>query len=235
MSGAVKDLNTTCLRLATYNIHQWVGGDGRADIERVLSVIRSLDADLIALQELLLPWEGFTQEDLARETCMEVIPGRTLYRGDAEYGNAVLTRLPVRSTCSLELTVPPFEPRGALCVSLLAGDVPVKVVATHLGMRQRERLRQMEALMPELETPEQVVVMLGDINEWVPRSPVLGRLRAAFGPQPAPRTFPSRFPLLALDRILARPPAFDRIPCAVRTGPARAASDHLPLEASLRV
>jgi len=235
MPGAVKDLKKTCLRLATYNIHQWVGGDGRADVERVLSVIRSLDADLVALQEVLLPWEGFTQEDLARETGMQVIPGRTLYRGDAEYGNALLTRRPVGRTWSRELTVAPFEPRGALCLSLLVGDVPVKVVATHLGMRQRERLRQVEALMPELAAPGQVTVMLGDLNEWVPRSTVLGRLRAAFGPHPAPKTFPSRFPVLALDRILARPPVFERFPCAVRTGPARAASDHLPLEASLLI
>lgn len=226
---------TACLKLATYNIHQWVGGDGRADIDRVLSVIRSLDADLIALQEVLLPKAGFSQEDMARETGMEVIPGRTLYRGDAEYGNAVLTRLPIGRTWSVELTVPPFEPRGAVCVSLPAAGVPVKIVATHLGMRPHERLRQVRALMPELEAPGPVTVLLGDINEWVPGGRVLGCLRAVFGLQPAPRTFPSRFPLLALDRILARPPVFERFPCVVKAGTARMASDHLPLEASLRI
>ncbi|MCF8063539.1 MAG: endonuclease/exonuclease/phosphatase family protein [Deltaproteobacteria bacterium] len=234
-NAAPREHGTTRLKVATYNLHQWIGRDRRVDIQRILSVIRSLDADLIALQEVLLPWAGFTQDDLARETGMQVIPGRTLYRGDAEYGNALLTSLPVRRAWSMDLTVPPFEPRGAICASLLVGCAAVKVVATHLGMRHRERLYQMEALMRELMMPAELTVMLGDINEWVPRSPVLGRLRAVFGYHQAPKTFPSRFPLLALDRILASPPVFERLPCVVRTGAARMASDHLPLNASLRV
>lgn len=223
------------MRIATYNIHQWIGEDGRPDMDRILSVIRSLDADLIALQEVLLPCRGFTRKDLARETGMRVIPGRTLYRKDAEYGNALLTNLPIRSVRLLELTVSPFEPRGAILVSLRLGDFQVKVAATHLGMRQRERVKQIARLMREVEAGKDITVLLGDINEWNPLSPLLRVLRAAFGNQAAPRTFPSRFPMLSLDRILVRPLIFEKPPVAVKSGTARVASDHLPLEAKLLI
>lgn len=239
MTPSTKDTlqgpGTTRLRVATYNIHQWVGADRRPSIDRVLSVIRLLDADLIALQEVLLPWKGFTVADLARETGMEAIPGRTLIRGDAEYGNALLTTLPIRHVHFVDLTVSPFEPRGVILASLTAGGLPVGVAATHLGMRLRERMRQVGALLTELEFLDGDTILLGDLNEWNPASRVLRRIRRVFGRPPAPASFPARVPLLALDRILARPPHFERPPRAVATGAARKASDHLPVLATLWV
>ena len=40
------------LTAASYNIHQAVGSDGRRDPGRIARVIDSLDADLVALQEV---------------------------------------------------------------------------------------------------------------------------------------------------------------------------------------
>lgn len=229
------DSCATRLRIATYNVHQWVGADGRPRVGRILSVIRGLEADVIALQEVLLPWRGFTIADLARETGMEAIPGRTLNRGDAEYGNALLTTVPIRSVQGVNLTVSPFEPRGAILASLTVDGLPVGVAATHLGRRLRERMRQVRALMRYVEALQGVTILLGDLNEWIPVSPVLRRLWETFGRQPAPASFPARFPVLALDRILVRPPAFARPPRAVATRAARRASDHLPVQATLCV
>ena len=39
------------LRFASYNIHKAVGLDGRRDPERILTVLKEVDADVIALQE----------------------------------------------------------------------------------------------------------------------------------------------------------------------------------------
>ncbi len=223
------------LKIATYNIHQWVGGDGRVDVLRVLSVIRSLNADLVALQEVLLPKDGFTLRDLESETGMQLIPGRTLYREDAEYGNVLLAKVPVLRTFSLDLTVPPFEPRGAILAAVLAGSVQVSIVATHLGMRQAERQKQMATLLSEIDKLEGIAVLAGDLNEWNPLSPVIGKVKSVFGKQRSPCTFPARLPVLALDRILVRPPMFERAPCVVRSGTAGRASDHLPLEAVIGI
>jgi len=92
------------LGLATYNIHSCIGGDGRYDPERILRVIRELDADIIALQEVdsrehrgleLMQW-------LAYETDLHAIPGPTLLRQTGKYGNALLhrCRCELRWTCS---------------------------------------------------------------------------------------------------------------------------------------
>jgi endonuclease/exonuclease/phosphatase family metal-dependent hydrolase len=75
------------------------------------------------------------------------------------------------------------------------------------------------------------VVVLGDINEWLPLSRPLRWLNALLGHSPRERTFPSRWPLFALDRVWVRPRhallAFGahHSPLAVQ------ASDHLPVKA----
>jgi endonuclease/exonuclease/phosphatase family metal-dependent hydrolase len=54
------------LRIASYNVHRAIGGDRRTDPQRILKVVRELDADVIALQEVeahddgadMLDWLG---------------------------------------------------------------------------------------------------------------------------------------------------------------------------------
>src|SRR5712691_615295 len=41
------------LRVATYNIHRCRGIDGRTRPERIASVLRAIDADVVALQEVV--------------------------------------------------------------------------------------------------------------------------------------------------------------------------------------
>ena len=41
------------LRVATYNIHRCRGLDGRTNPARIAEVIRAIDADVIALQEVI--------------------------------------------------------------------------------------------------------------------------------------------------------------------------------------
>jgi len=223
------------ITVATYNIHQWVGCDGSLDIDRTLAVIRSLEADLIALQEVLLPIRGFTVKSLAHETGMEALPGRTMWRGDSEYGNVLLSSLPVGPVCSLDITVGRYEPRGVVVASPEAGASRVSVFATHLGLRLRERVQQMERLASELEITQGVKILLADVNEWNPMSPVFGTMRRIFGRQRAPRSFPSRSPMLALDRILASPPVFTTFPRALKNPTTVKASDHLPVLARVMV
>src|SRR5712671_616297 len=43
------------LRIATYNIHRCRGLDGRTRPERIAAVLKSIDADVVALQEVIGP------------------------------------------------------------------------------------------------------------------------------------------------------------------------------------
>jgi endonuclease/exonuclease/phosphatase family metal-dependent hydrolase len=109
------------------------------------------------------------------------------------------------------------------------------VIATHLGLRPRERRFQVQRILEHAGRDERATVLLGDINEWFIAGRPLRWLHAHFGFVPHLRTFPASFPLFALDRIWAHPPrAIARFWCHV-TPLSRSASDHLPVIARLQL
>ena len=99
------------------------------------------------------------------------------------------------------------EPRAALDVDLEVGGETVRVIVTHLGLRPYERRFQVKKILELLkETPiSERVVVLGDINEWLPLSRPLRWMNELLGHSPAERSFPARWPLFALDRVWVRP------------------------------
>ncbi len=217
------------LRLATYNVH------GCADLARTATVLRALEADVIALQEL--NWNPsdalHVLDDLAARLGCTPLAGPTLLRPDGHYGNALLTRLPVVRTRLEDLSFPGREPRGALAAELRVGASALTVIATHLGLAPRERRRQMQRLLALVRASDKPVVLLGDLNEWFLWGRPLRWLRRHFGRTPAPATFPARWPLFALDRFWVEPARLlERIEVH-DAAPAKEASDHLPLVATL--
>jgi endonuclease/exonuclease/phosphatase family metal-dependent hydrolase len=232
-------VNPVYLRLATYNIHACTGVDGRFDPRRTVAVLKELRADLIAMQEVEHhAVEGRDLLDyLAEEVGMEPIAGPTLLRQDRYYGNALLTHLPVADIHRVDLSLAGREPRGALDVTLALGGRRIRVVATHLGLRPGERREQVRRLLELFEGPGvDVAVLLGDLNEWLLWGRPLRWLRRRFPDVRggAPRTYPGRLPLLALDRIWVTPADVLLGTQAHETPLARLASDHLPLKALLR-
>lgn len=222
--------------MASYNIHRCIGADGRCDPDRIAAVLQEIEADVIALQEVDADhWVkgGIDQLDfLAQSTGFEPVPGPTLSSGSGHYGNALLTRLPLKAVRRHDLSVVGREPRGAIDVDLDADGQLLRVVATHLGLRPRERRRQLRALADLMDTEGDVrAVLLGDMNEWIPGA--LRGLHARLAASPALRTFPARRPLLPLDRIWVHPRESFREIRVHRSLSAAIASDHLPLVASI--
>lgn len=235
---------TRSLRVASYNVHSWVGLDGRCDPERVVDVLRELDADVVALQEARALCADSPTEPLAGlcdEAGYQLLEGPTLLRGGASYGNVLLSRLPIREFARIDLTVPRREPRGALAAAIEHGGSVVQLVATHLGLRARERERQVTKLLDWVArtvatAAPDVVSLMGDFNEWRPRAATLRRIESTFGPSAAPRTFPASKPWLRLDRIWVLPGLAVRGSARVhRSERARRASDHLPVVVDLEL
>lgn len=217
------------LTLATWNVH------GCPEPARAAQVLRALDADVIALQELRWrPWDALhVLDDLAARLGYAPLAGPTLLRPDGHYGNALLTRLPVIETRLEDLSEPGREPRGALGALLRAGRGTLTVIATHLGLAPWERRKQMRRLLALVRASDKPAVLLGDLNEWFLWGRPLRWLRRHFGLTPAPATFPARCPVFALDRIWVEPARLlERIEVH-RAAPAKEASDHLPLVATL--
>ncbi|HKK06705.1 MAG TPA: endonuclease/exonuclease/phosphatase family protein [Gammaproteobacteria bacterium] len=224
--------------VATYNIHACIGSDGRFDPNRVLRVIQELDVDVLALQEVEHhAVDGIDLLDyFAAESGLQAIPGPTLLRGTRQYGNALLSRFPPVSLNRADLSVPGREARGALDALFDCGGKKLQVVATHLGLKPRERREQVRRVLPLFE-PEaaDVSVLMGDLNEWFLWGRISHWLRRRFQATPYHATFPSRWPLLALDKIWVNPA--DRVKRfeVHRSRVARRASDHLPLKAVIEL
>jgi endonuclease/exonuclease/phosphatase family metal-dependent hydrolase len=220
-------LGPECLRVATYNLHGCVGCDGVRDTQRIARVIGELGCDTIGLQEV------YGLEALAAELGMQPVAGPPYVYHGRHVGNALLTRRKVISSRHYDYSWGGREPRSMLDVELEAGGAPVRVLVAHFGMRARERHYQVRKLIELLgETPKsEPLVVLGDMNEWLPLSRPLRSLHRLLGKSPAERTFPARWPLLALDRIWTRPRRALLTLEAHHSALAKVASDHLPLRA----
>ena len=225
LSGQLGD---DCLRIASYNVHGCRGSDGRKDAARIAAVIEEIGCDTVGLQE-----SDYRLDYIAQRVGMQGIPGLTLLRHDGHYGNALLTRRKVLAVRRLPFTYSGREPRNALDVDLEVGGETVRVIVTHLGLWPTERRFQVKQILNLVkQTPiSERIVVLGDINEWLPLGRPLRWLNGLFGHSIVGRSFPSRWPLLALDRVWVRPRHSLLALKAHRSPLATAASDHLPVKA----
>lgn len=229
------------LAIASYNIHSAVGMDRRRSAARIAQVLQELDCDIYALQEVdNQPGEheeSMQLDYLAGVLKMQAVPGLRIVRHTGEYGNAILTRLPIVSVRRHDLSCARFEPRGAVDVRLDLRGKPLRVVATHLGLSRSERRTQWNRLLVEIgQAPADLpTVLLGDMNEWYRHAATLKEVHRVFGEPPAPAAFPSFAPCFALTRIWVRPRAALISMQTHRSKLARQASDHLPVRAEIVV
>lgn len=227
--------------IASYNVHKGIGFDRRFDPARIISVIREMNADVIALQEASGRFgarESLLDLDRLEHECGLVpAPVSGMDGQHGWHGNLILLREGT-VTSARQLALPGVEPRGALVMDLTLKTGPLRIIAAHLGLLRNSRAKQVETLLGEAQAhDERPTLLMGDLNEWrLGRRSALNGLAPEFGPLHATLpSFPSRFPVLALDRVLGRP--HDLI-CGVElhdTPLARVASDHLPIKASIRL
>jgi endonuclease/exonuclease/phosphatase family metal-dependent hydrolase len=229
------------LAIASYNLHRCVGLDRQCSPSRIAAVLRELDCDIYALQEVDNSpgeHEGSQQlEYLAQTMAMSPVPGLRIVRHMGQYGNAILTRLPIVSVRRHDLSYSWREPRGAVDIELDVKGRPLRVIATHLGLRRAERRFQWRRLMVAIAegSMDMPTVVLGDMNEWYRGARTLREAHDAFGEPPAPAGFPAFAPLLSLTRLWVRPRTAIESIIAHRSELSRKASDHLPLKAVLDV
>jgi endonuclease/exonuclease/phosphatase family metal-dependent hydrolase len=223
----------------SYNIHECVGMDKRRDPPRIAQIIKESGAQIIGLQEVHSDSSGAAElhqmNYLAAMTGFHAVPGPSLERRNGHYGNGLLTSYKVLTVRKLDLSYPGREPRGAIDADLEIGGEAVRVIVTHLGLLPAERRFQVGEILTALsQRRTRVVILLSDFNEWLPTGRSLRWIHTRLGKTALVRTFPSAFPMFALDRIWVSPSSALVTISRLRSPLTRVASDHLPLKATIQ-
>jgi endonuclease/exonuclease/phosphatase family metal-dependent hydrolase len=232
------------LRIATYNIHRCRGLDGRTQPARTAEVIRAIDADVVALQEVVGagPSAIGHAEELGALLGMGWVMAPTRHLRGHLFGNVVLSRLPIYHHSQYDLSWKTCEPRGCQRVDVMVGEHVLHLYNVHLGTALLERRFQATRLRTILTdrrvgTPK---IVLGDFNEWLKgqATTMLSEhlqsvdLRTHLKRK---RTYPGVFPVLHLDHIYYDGNVEVTRVELPRTRLALIASDHLPLVAEVRL
>lgn len=227
------------LTFASYNIHKGVGLDRIRDPERILVVLREIDADIIALQEADKRF-GSRASVLPRamldDSPWYALPVGRRAQSLGWHGNALLVRRGIDCHRAEPLDLPTLEPRGAALAEVTIEGHKLRIVGTHLDLSGLRRRDQVRSLMRTCSLCEPLpTVIMGDFNQW-------GRSTGAmreFGKDwqqlvPGP-SYPARRPIARLDRIVATP-HWSHVESEVHHSSLSAlASDHLPVWATLRL
>ncbi|WP_377288246.1 endonuclease/exonuclease/phosphatase family protein [Rhizobium sp. SG2393] len=238
IAGVADEIRRGKIVIASYNIHKCVGTDGCFDPSRICEVIAQFSADIVALQEADQRFgerAGLLDlERLKRECSLVSVPVTGFSeKGHGWHGNVLLLREGAVQEVR-QLKLPGVEPRGALVVDLELAAGPLRIIAAHLGLLRHSRAKQAESIIAAVaDAAPRPTILIGDLNEWrTGQGSSLRFLTPIFDHGHATvASFPSRFPILPLDRVMGYPK--DIVTAVeVHDSPlARIASDHLPIKA----
>jgi len=235
-------ISPVTFRVMTYNIHHGEGLDGKVDLERIAQLIRNEGADIVALQEVDKGVARTAQRDFPAElarltgfTC--VFSNNHTFQG-GEYGNAILSRFPVKRWHNLHYRMlRPNEQRGLLQLELNVHGHALVFMTTHIDYRPDDSERWVN--LDEIEAAARAyagkpIILCGDFNTQ-PDSRVSRRLAQTFedtwavaGQGPG-FTYPTEPPRERIDYLWI-PKDKSVVPLRAWV-PSSRASDHLPVVA----
>ncbi|MCT2557675.1 endonuclease/exonuclease/phosphatase family protein [Tsuneonella sp. YG55] len=228
------------LTFASYNIHKGVGTDGRRDPDRVLTVLREIDADVIALQECDLRFG--TRDSVIERAALDDTPWRPLPVARRAtslgwHGNAILVRRTFEPIESHAVALPMLEPRGAVRGDFAVSGLRIRAVGMHLDLSGLRRRDQVRAILDHIDGCADgcPTVLMGDFNQWGVATGAMREFADRWQSLAPGRSFPSRQPIAHLDRIVASR-EWKIVELGVHhSALATQASDHLPVWATLEL
>ncbi|MDB6060835.1 MAG: Endonuclease/exonuclease/phosphatase [Verrucomicrobiaceae bacterium] len=242
------------IKVLTVNLHKGFSALNRKFVlPELRSALRDVGADIVFLQEVIgehalhsdrqQHWPDSPQYEYLADTMWnDFAYGRNAVYPEGHHGNALLSKFPILSNRNLDATFSRSEKRGLLhcCLTVPGTDLQIHTVCVHLGLREKHRQQQVDLLCNLIdELPlDAPVIVAGDFNDW--RLQADEKLKKCTGLEevfvsaygmPA-TTFPSRWPILRLDRIYVRN-ARIHSPINLTVRPWSHLSDHAPLAAAI--
>lgn len=226
---------TRPIKVASYNMRKGVGTDRRRSPERILEVLREIDADVIALQECDRRFGGraavISSHLLDEHSPWKAVPFGVRSASMGWHGNGLLVRKESVVMDCEQIHLPTLEPRGAVMADVRVDGAPIRIVGMHLDLSGLWRRRQAHAILTHVEscvTPYPTV-MMGDLNDWSAGSGCLRDFAHHFSFAATGPSFHARRPVGRLDKIMVSK-EFRIADCGVHhSAAARKASDHLPV------
>jgi endonuclease/exonuclease/phosphatase family metal-dependent hydrolase len=233
------------LRIVTYNIHRCRGMDGRTMPERTIEVLSNVNADIIALQEVIGagPDSSGHAEQIGAALGMGWVMASVRHLRGHQFGNVVLSHFPIRQHVQYDLSWRTCEPRCCQRADIVIdNDKTLHLFNVHLGTAYRERKDQAERVARIMHDSRILPpkILLGDFNEWsggLATAALTEKLEAIdlSVHLKRKRTYPGLLPLLHLDHIYYEGEVEIAGVEVPRTRKSLMASDHLPFLAELRV
>jgi endonuclease/exonuclease/phosphatase family metal-dependent hydrolase len=238
----------TKIKLISYNIHKGFSPMNRHFIlKNIKDSIDLEQPDFICLQEVLGHHKNISQsqfEYLADQSWPHYAYGKNAVYSEGHHGNAILSKYPISHWTNQNVSTNILESRGLLhtVINISKTNRSLYIFCVHLGLLERDRLKQIQIIGDTIESivPENSpLIIAGDFNDW--RKSASGFLRSRLNLKEAfleienkhPLTYPSWFPILALDRIYYR-----NLECLsvnlLKDNIWSKLSDHLPIEAQFQ-
>jgi len=240
------------LKVLTFNIHKGVGLHRRAGLSEIRDFIRSTEADLVFLQEVmglnikrpdLFPDQNFESqyEYLADEIWSHYSYAKNAVYDHGHHGNVILSKYPIVKWNQEDCSTNVFEQRGILsCKISIPDEISgqqyfIQAYCIHFNIHFG-RFVQYMAMARKLErecTQNSSVIIAGDFNDWnKSASKVMEEvldLKEAHKLSTGhyAKTFPSFFPMLSLDRTYFKNLKLES--CRILQDSNYHISDHLPV------
>src|SRR5688572_28326313 len=232
------------VRIATYNIHRCRGMDRRVVPQRIIDVLRQIDADVIALQEVIGsgPVGSGQAEEIGAALGMGWVMNSVRTLRQHQFGSVVLSRYPIAHHSSYDLSWRTCEARNCQRADLDINGHVLHVYNVHLGtavLERRYEAGRLAAFVHDRRVTGPKII-LGDFNEWM-KGLATKTLSSLFESVDISqhlkrrRTYPGLFPVVHLDHIYYDGKVEVVSVEMPRTRKALIASDHLPLVANLKL
>ncbi len=225
------------VRVLSFNILHGATMKGDFDLDLIASVIKSVNPDLVAMQEVDFKTGRAKRMDLVTElafrTGMSPLFGKAMAYDGGEYGEGILAKSSFVSTRNHALMAREGkEPRSAVEANIIlkSGDT-IRFIGTHLDHTKDaiDRINQANQINQIFANCDSPSILAGDLNA-TPDSKTMDIFyqkweKSFVNDEP---TYPSEKPRVKIDHILYRPAKRWRV-LETKVLDEKVASDHCPV------
>lgn len=230
-------LVTRALRIGSWNIRKAVGLNWRRDPARILRVLGRMKLDIVILQEgdkRIPPRPPALPLEMVQQAGWKYIDADPATPSIGHHGNAILLGPGFVMSQFNSLDLPGLEPRGAVIAAIVGHGLTFTIGAMHLGLRRKDRLKQVEFALEAVGRFCGPAILGGDLNEWRNSGRLLPHSSSWTEIAPGP-SFHTSSAWLKLDRFLVEGAVEVQGSGVVSARDSERASDHLPIWIEVKV